>query len=138
MDSRYLKKAGSVAFFSSGRYSDYRVSAHVRFLKDCDLERGLSDWLRSIYHKQDNPEWCEFSDGEFIEWLVSSGYCQCESVSELHLGVYGDIEIGRARATHDRGAWKMLPEDPRRENGIIRPEYRDPDNADPYRGQGEV
>ena len=138
MDDRYFQKAGAILFFSEGEYSDYSVSSHVRFLVDCDLEKALSDWLRSIYHEQKDPLWCDVSKWAFVAWLVSRGFCEYQDVDELHLGGYGRIEVGGVCACHDRDAWKMLQEDPKRENGIIRPEYRDPDSADPYRGQAEA
>lgn len=87
-----LFKAGELVILETGEYSDSSWHGPFRSLKDFDM-RDAADEFRSGFKKED--EWDRPGPYEFIAWLSGAGYLEQLDAHSLHVGSYGDVEIGR-------------------------------------------
>jgi len=94
MESKEQKiMAGHLLFFSSGEYSDYGYNGHYVALKD--ITSSLIESIKNDVNAQAaKPEgWRLDKHEKFIARMISEGYLLSLTVSELHLGSYGDLSL---------------------------------------------
>lgn len=82
--------AGAVIAFETGDYSDFGYIGHVVTTRDCDFVALAEKYRENFvsndeYHKPD-------PDG-FVGWLTINEFVFPATVSTLHIGSYGRLEI---------------------------------------------
>ena len=75
--------------FTEGEYSDFHIAAVCTAVKDFDVGDVRNLYLLAY---PDQKKEYEFSEYQFIAWLVSAGYVKDTSCTEFHVGSYGEFK----------------------------------------------
>ncbi len=73
---------GSLIFFTSGSYSDYRINGVMIALQDCNLKALAKEQLDSWTPKN---EYDYINTDQFVAWLVKNGYIEQSDYSEVYV-----------------------------------------------------
>lgn len=79
---KYTK--GSVIVFTTGEYSDYRVTAFLVAIQDLDLPALAQQMTAGKYRGDDDAD-----VNDFAGWLIANGHAMPVDHSLVHLGDYG-------------------------------------------------
>lgn len=94
-------EAGEPVVFSTGEYSDYGYGASLVFRKTCDLEALAAEYGRACREGLRNGSIDKWGDQigpqGFEAWLVCEGHAVPFTLREIHIGGYGQIEIGNVQ-----------------------------------------
>ena len=81
---------GTILLLSSGDYEDYRVNGVVKVLKDFITKEVQQRYLEE-FPKQKEESYLE--EYNFVDWLVSNGYCEFLPNREWHFASYSSFEL---------------------------------------------
>lgn len=82
--------AGTVIALETGEYSDFGYIGHVVTTRECDFPALAAQYKDEFVAKD---EWDEADPGGFVGWLTIHQHVFPATVSTLHIGSYGRLEI---------------------------------------------
>lgn len=82
--------AGTVIAFETGEYSGFGYMGHVVTTRECDFHALAEEYKAQFKPKDD---WDEADPEGFVGWLTINQHVFPATVSTLHIGSYGRLEI---------------------------------------------
>lgn len=102
MENRVDIKKGQLIALITGEYSDYKLSDHVRALKDFNSGNEITrfmetgDYLVVPEWSTDNEPYSIGAEDRFIAWAIREKLIEpleADEVIEWYIGSYGRLEI---------------------------------------------